>query len=48
MSDEEYERYLSIVQAPLGQRLDAGESATIAVAEARQLVAVIDENKARS
>lgn len=48
MTDEEYECYLSIVQAPLANRLDAGESATIVVSQSRGLSAVIDENKARA
>lgn len=48
MTDEEYERYLSIVQAPLAHRLDSGESATIVVSQSRGLSAVIDENKART
>lgn len=48
MTDEEYGGYLSIVQAPLGQRLDAGESATLVVAKTRSLAVVLDENKARS
>lgn len=48
MSDEEYSHFLGMVQAPLGQRLDAGESATLSVAKRRQLVVVIDENKGRT
>lgn len=48
MNDDEYARFLGLVQAPLGQRLDAGESATLAVAHGRALSVVIDENKARS
>jgi predicted nucleic acid-binding protein len=48
MNDDEYGRFLSLVQAPLGQRLDAGESATLVVAQGRALSVVIDENKARS
>jgi predicted nucleic acid-binding protein len=48
MDAREYVRFLALIQAPLGQRLDAGESATVVVAEGRGLSAVIDENKARS
>ena len=48
MERQEYARFLSLIQAPLGQRLDAGESATLVVAQQRSLPAVIDENKARS
>lgn len=48
MTDTEYAEFLGIVQAPLGVRLDAGESATLVVASARGLSVVIDENKGRS
>ena len=48
MDDEEYAHFLSLIQAPLGKRLDAGESATLAVANSRGLSVVIDENKGRS
>jgi predicted nucleic acid-binding protein len=48
MDGTEYAKYLTLVQAPLPKRLDAGESATLVVAEERRLVAVIDENKART
>lgn len=48
MDDEEYAHFLSLIQAPLGKRLDAGESATLAVASARGLSVVIDENKGRA
>lgn len=48
MDDVEYRKFLTLVQAPLGQRLDVGESATLVVADRRGLAAVIDENKARS
>lgn len=48
MGEEEYSNFLSLIQAPLGQRLDAGESATLVVAQQRALSVVIDENKARS
>jgi predicted nucleic acid-binding protein len=48
MNDEEYSHFIALVQAPLGQRLDAGESATLSVAKNRGLVVVIDENKGRS
>lgn len=47
MSEVEYRRFLSLVQAPLGQRLDVGESATLAVAYARNHAIVMDENKGR-
>ncbi len=46
MTDDEYEIYLSYVSAPLGTRLDDGESAALAVA-ARGACVVIDERKAR-
>lgn len=48
MEGHEYSEFLGLVQAPLGQRLDAGESATLVVAKQRALSVVIDENKARS
>ncbi|WP_146013969.1 hypothetical protein [Trinickia dabaoshanensis] len=48
MEKQEYSKYLELIQAPLGQRLDVGESATLAVAQQRALSVVIDENKARS
>lgn len=48
MEAEEYAHFLSLIQAPLGQRLDAGESATLAVAKGRGLSVVIDENKGRT
>ncbi|QHP90735.1 hypothetical protein EXE55_07195 [Burkholderia glumae] len=48
MEKQEYSKYLELIQAPLGQRLDVGESATLAVAQQRALTVVIDENKARS
>jgi predicted nucleic acid-binding protein len=48
MDGQEYAKFLSLIQAPLGQRLDAGESATLVVAERRALSVVIDENKGRS
>lgn len=47
MTDVEYAHYLSIVQAPLGQRLGVGESATLAVAHSRSCGVVMDENKGR-
>jgi predicted nucleic acid-binding protein len=47
MSDAEYAHFLSMIQAPLGVRLDAGESATLAVAHARGHAVVMDENKGR-
>ena len=48
MDVTEYSHFLSLVQAPLGQRLDSGESASLAVAHNRSLTVVLDENKARS
>jgi predicted nucleic acid-binding protein len=48
MEDQEYAKFLTLIQAPLGQRLGAGESATLVVAQQRSLSVVIDENKARS
>ena len=48
MGEQEYSKFLGLIQAPLGQRLDAGESATLVVAQQRCLSMVIDENKARS
>ena len=47
MTDAEYALYLSMVQAPLGVRLDAGESATLAIANSRGHAVVMDENKGR-
>lgn len=47
MTDVEYTHYLSMVQAPLGQRLDVGESATLAIAHSRNHGVVMDENKGR-
>lgn len=47
MDDAEYEIYLSLVQGPLGSRLDAGESASIAIAVSRRLGVILDESKAR-
>lgn len=48
MDEGEYAHFLSLVQAPLGKRLDAGESATLTIAESRRLAVVIDENKGRA
>ncbi len=48
MDESEYQYYLSLVQAPLGKRLDAGESATLAVAQKRGMAVVVDERKGRS
>ncbi|MDB5823896.1 MAG: hypothetical protein JWR21_2600 [Herminiimonas sp.] len=48
MDEREYEEYLGMVQAPLTERLDAGESATLAVAYRRSLSVVMDENKGRA
>lgn len=48
MTEGEYTSYLEMVQAPLGKRLDVGESATLAVAHSRGLSVVVDENKARA
>lgn len=47
MTDVEYAHYLSMVQAPLGYRLDVGESATLAIAHSRNCGVVMDENKGR-
>lgn len=47
MDADEYTHFLTLIQTPLGKRLDAGESATFAVARSRQFAMVIDENKAR-
>lgn len=47
MTDVEYAHYLSMVQAPLGHRLDVGESATLALAHSRSCCVVMDENKGR-
>ena len=47
MTDVEYAHYLSMVQSPLGQRLDVGESATLAIACSRNLGVVMDDNKGR-
>jgi len=48
MSVVEYEHFLLLVQAPLGQRLDEGESATLAVASNREMAVVMDERKGRN
>lgn len=47
MTEEEYEVYLGYVSAPLGNRLDDGESAALAVAS-RGACVVLDERKART
>lgn len=47
MSGMEYVHFLSMVQAPLGRRLDVGESATLAIAHSRGHGVVMDENKGR-
>lgn len=48
MDGKEYEFYLALVQAPLGERLGSGESASLAVAQSRGLTVILDENKGRS
>ena len=48
MDAGEYAHFLTLIQAPLGKRLDAGESATFAIAQSRRFAVVIDENKARN
>ena len=48
MSDDEYDTYLTMIQASLGTRLDDGESAALSVAHHRRICAVIDEKKARN
>ncbi|MCU4119727.1 hypothetical protein [Variovorax sp. N23] len=47
MTDVEYGVYLGYVSPPLGQRLDVGESAALAIA-ARGACIVLDERKARN
>jgi predicted nucleic acid-binding protein len=47
MDAEEYQLYIAMIQAPLGERLDAGESASLALAHCRKLPIVLDENKGR-
>lgn len=48
MDAQEYELFISMVQAPLSKRLGAGESAALAVASRRALPLVLDDNKARA
>lgn len=47
MNDGEYETYLNLIQGSLSTRLDAGESASIAVAVSRGYGIILDESKAR-
>lgn len=47
MTDDEYDVYLSYVSAPLGKRLDDGESAALAIS-LRGACIVLDERKARN
>lgn len=46
MTDDEYDVYLKYVSAPLGKRLDDGESAALAIS-LRGACIVLDERKAR-
>lgn len=46
MTDDEYEVYLGYVSAPLGKRLDDGESAALAISPRGSCI-VLDERKAR-
>jgi predicted nucleic acid-binding protein len=46
MTDEEYETYLTLVSGPIGERLDDGESAALAIS-GRGSSIVLDERKAR-
>jgi predicted nucleic acid-binding protein len=47
MDADEYLLFIAMIQAPLGERLDAGESASLALAQCRRLPIVLDENKGR-
>ena len=48
MNVEEYQLFISMVQAPLPKRLGSGESAALAIASRRDLPIILDDNKARA